>query len=230
MTGTQTTQTNDGGSPVAWNYSDNTILIYTNTVADFARYFQREVKPDMCWVQRGDPAVSTLPAEREKARLVNRSFQRTWSIEVFLPSRARSNWPWFAQEVAKPKIRRPLPTVLSRRVGSHEALLDANGEPEASGTAGNSLRATGLRCEEAPPCCSNWKVSDIDSQRMLVLVREGKGKTSQTGDALPSPKLLELLRIYVACWRKPERSGWFPGQKRRGRPMDPSGMRQICRV
>jgi hypothetical protein len=41
-----------------------------------------------------------------------------------------------------------------------------------------------------------------------------------------SPKLLELLQIYWR-WYKPK--DWlFPGQKP-DCPMDPSGMRQICR-
>lgn len=37
----RSTQTNDGGSPATGTYSDHTILVYTNTVADFARYFHK---------------------------------------------------------------------------------------------------------------------------------------------------------------------------------------------
>ena len=82
-----------------------------------------------------------------------------------------------------------------------------------------TLYATGLRCAEV----QQLKVTDIDSQRMVVHVREGKGKYPR--QVMLSPKLLELLRIYWR-WRKPK--DWlFPGHKP-GAPMHLSGIRQIC--
>jgi len=82
-----------------------------------------------------------------------------------------------------------------------------------------TMYATGLRCAEV----QQLKVTDIDSQRMVVHVREGKGKYPR--QVMLSPKLLELLRIYWR-WRKPK--DWlFPGQKP-GAPMHLSGIRQIC--
>jgi integrase/recombinase XerD len=75
-----------------------------------------------------------------------------------------------------------------------------------------TVYATGLRCAEV----QQLKVTDIDSQRMVVHVREGKGKYPR--QVMLSPKLLELLRIYWR-WRKPK--DWlFPGHL--------SGIRQIC--
>jgi integrase/recombinase XerD len=123
---------------------------------------------------------------------------------------------WFVQEVAKPKVRRPLPTVLSREEVT--ALLDATPNLKHR-TLLATLYATGLRCAEA----QQLRVTDIDSQRMLVLVREGKGRIPR--QIMLSPKLLILLRVYYRWWKPKE---WlFPGHKPDA-PMHLSGIRRIC--
>jgi integrase/recombinase XerD len=193
------------------NYSDNTILIYTNTVADFARYFRRP--PDKLGPEEIRQYQLYLLDVRKLAW--STFVQRTGALKFFYTRTLKQ--PWFVQEVAKPKVRRPLPTVLSREEVT--ALLDATPNLKHRALLA-TLYATGLRCEEA----QQLKVSDIDSQRMLVLVREGKGRLPR--QVMLSPKLLELLRIYWR-WYKPK--DWlFPGHKP-GRPMDTSGMRQVCR-
>jgi site-specific recombinase XerD len=65
------------------------------------------------------------------------------------------------------------------------------------------LYATGLR--RAEMC--HLKVSDIDSERMVIHVRQGKGARDR--DVLLSPKLLETLREYWR-WMKPK-TYLFPG-------------------
>jgi site-specific recombinase XerD len=59
------------------------------------------------------------------------------------------------------------------------------------------LYGTGMRRTEV----SLLKVSDIDSQRMVVHIRQGKG--SRDRDVPLSPKLLEALREYWR-WKKPK--------------------------
>ena len=60
-----------------------------------------------------------------------------------------------------------------------------------------TLYGTGLRREEL----CRLRVTDVDSQRMVIHVRQGKGKKDR--DVTLSPKLLEVLRAYWK-WRKPK--------------------------
>jgi site-specific recombinase XerD len=192
------------------NYSDQTIRAYTSTVADFARHFHRS--PDGMGAEEIRQYQLYLLNDRKLAWSTFQ--QRTAALKFFYTRTLKQSW--FEQEVAKPKVRRPLPTVLSREEVT--ALLDATANLKHR-TLLATLYATGLRIAEA----QQLKVTDIDSQRMLVLVREGKGRIPR--QIMLSPKLLTLLRIYYR-WRKPK--DWlFPGHKPDA-PMHLSGIRQIC--
>src|SRR3984893_14489560 len=193
------------------NYSRLTIRSYIESVADFARFFNKSPdhlgpedirKYQLHLVHEKKVAWSTL-----QVRIAALKFLYTQTLKQ----------GWFVQEVAKPKVRRKLPTVLSREEVT--ALVDATPNLKHRALLA-TLYATGLRCEEA----QQLKLTDIDSQRMLVLVREGRGQLPR--QVMLSPKLLALLRIYYR-WFRPK--DWlFPGRKP-GCPMDLSGMRQICR-
>lgn len=78
--------------------------------------------------------------------------------------------------------------------------------------------------DSAAPKYALFKVSDSDSARMVIHVREGKGRVPRQ---LPLwPKLLELLRVYWR-WRKP--TDWlFPSARYPERPLDFSGIFSIC--
>src|SRR4030095_12935372 len=65
--------------------------------------------------------------------------------------------------------------------------------------------AAGLRTSEVV----HLRVSDIDSQRRVIRIQQGKGHKDRY--VMLSPRLLELLREY---WKVVRPSGWlFPGKK-----------------
>ncbi|WP_416613184.1 MULTISPECIES: tyrosine-type recombinase/integrase [unclassified Phaeobacter] len=77
---------------------------------------------------------------------------------------------------------------------------------------------TGVRASEV----CNLKVTDIDSDRMLVHVEKGKGGKDRK--VMLSPGLLELLRD---SWREAPPDGWlFPGKPR----INPLSPRQLHRA
>jgi site-specific recombinase XerD len=76
----------------------------------------------------------------------------------------------------------------------------------------------GLRTSEVV----NLKIGDIDSDRMLIRVEQGKGRKDR--HVMLSPHLLELLRDY---WREARPQGWlFPGRP----PVTPISTRQLNRA
>ena len=99
-----------------------------------------------------------------------------------------------------------LPVVLSlEEVGR---LLNAT--PAASTGCSRPAYGAGLRVAEV----AALKIGDIDSTRMLIRVEQGKGRKDR--NAMLSPQLLELLRLW---WREGKRrgvmlpQGWlFPGR------------------
>lgn len=101
--------------------------------------------------------------------------------------------------------RKPLklPVVLS--VEEVATLLAAVSGPGLKYRAALGISyGAGLRAAEV----CNLKVKDIDSDRMLIHVDDGKGGRDRK--AMLSPSLLEVLRDY---WRKSRPEGWlFPGQ------------------
>lgn len=116
---------------------------------------------------------------------------------------------------------RKLPDVLS--VDEVARLLEAAPGIKYKAALGVAYGA-GLRVSEV----THLKVDDIDSKRMLIRVEQGKGRKDR--NAMLSPQLLELLRLW---WREGKRRtvmlphGWlFPGRSY----TDPVSARQLHRA
>ena len=116
---------------------------------------------------------------------------------------------------------RKLPDVLS--VDEVARLLEAVPGIKYKAALGVAYGA-GLRVSEV----AYLKVDDIDSKRMLIRIEQGKGRKDR--NAMLSPQLLELLRLW---WREGKRRsvmlphGWlFPGRSY----TDPISTRQLHRA
>jgi site-specific recombinase XerD len=70
-----------------------------------------------------------------------------------------------------------------------------------------TLYATGVRRAEL----THLKISDIDSQRMVIHIQGGKGRKDR--DVMLSPKLLEALRQHWRGLRRKPRVWLFPGNR-----------------
>ena len=114
-------------------------------------------------------------------------------------------------------VRQPqkLPVVLT--TDEVLRLLEAAPGPKYKAALGVAYGA-GLRVSEV----ANLKVSDIDSERRVLRVEQGKGKKDRNG--MLSPRLLELLREW---WLVGQPTTWlFPGRD----PLLPITTRQLYRV
>jgi integrase/recombinase XerD len=129
--------------------------------------------------------------------------------------------PDLARRLTVVRQPRKLPAVLSTEEVA--LLLDAAPGPKYKAALATAYGA-GLRVSEV----AALKVGDVDSERMLLRVEQGKGRKDR--HAMLSPQLLELLR---AWWREGQRlgamlpQGWlFPGRN----PVDPLSTRQLNRA
>jgi len=176
------------------NYSQRTATIYIHAVEDFAKYFHRS--PERLGPSHIREYQVHLFRDRKLSPRTIRS--RSSALRFLFVKTLRR--PYLLDEIPFPKRPRKLPTVLSpeevaRLIDSARNLMHR--------TMLMTLYATGLRRAEL----CHLKVTDIDSERMVIHVHQGKG--SRDRDVLLTPKLLETLREYWR-WMKPK-TYLFPG-------------------
>ena len=193
------------------NLSKRTQQVYTSHVAAFARHFGRS------------------PAELGPAHI------RAW--QVHLVQERRLSWSslnitvcalrflygttlgkdWAIERIPYAKPEKTLPVVLSTREVHRFLSTLTNPKHRALFMV---AYATGLRVREL----AHLEVRDIDSNRMVIHVRAGKGKKDRFVPL--SRKLLEELRAYW-CIARP-RPFLFPGAQSH-RPIATTSIRGACR-
>jgi site-specific recombinase XerD len=180
------------------NYAETTISSYIRIVEDFSRRFQRA--PDCL----GPKHIREYQSELFKKRKLAASTVTVYlaALRFFYGKTLKKSWS--AVETPYPKSAEHVPSILSQQEVAR--LIDAADSPFHR-TLLMTLYATGVRRAEL----THLKISDVDSQRMVIHVRGGKGRKDR--DVMLSPKLLKELREH---WRRLRRkpSEWlFPGNR-----------------
>ena len=180
------------------NYAETTIDSYIRAVEDFSRYFNSS--PDRLGPRHIREYQAALFQKRQFSP--NTVAQHLAALRFFYVKTLKKAWS--ITETPYPKKAVHLPTILSQEEVAR--LIDAALTPYHR-TLLMTLYATGVRRAEL----THLKVSDVDSQRMVIHVQGGKGRKDR--DVLLSPKLLDELRRH---WRRLRRkpSVWlFPGNR-----------------
>jgi integrase/recombinase XerD len=179
------------------NLSPHTQRAYTENVARFARHFGRspaELGPEeirtyqVYLVDERHLAPSSLEIAVCALRfLYTVTLKRPWSVDELIPAPKK---PHRLPVVLSPdEVVRALACVTSPQ---HRALL-------------TTCYAAGLRISEAV----RLRPQDIDSQRMVIRIEQGKGQRDRY--VMLSPRLLEVLRDW---WRQRRSPVWlFPGPR-----------------
>jgi integrase/recombinase XerD len=198
------------------NYAQSTRRAYLRTIEDLARYFKRP--PD----QLGPEHIREYQAYlfRERKLSPNTVNQRTGALRFFFIVVLKK--PWSIAETPYPRRNFRLPKILSQEQVAN--LIDSATTPFYRAIL-MTLYATGLRRAEL----AGLKVSDVDSERMVIHVRGGKGRKDR--DVMLSPVLLDTLRQYWRSLRRRPKIWLFPGNRWHTgeRPITTKVVWQACR-
>ena len=195
------------------NYAQNTIRHYLRAVEDFARHFN--CSPDRLAPRHIREYQAQLFEKRKLS--ANSVGQHLAALRFFYVKTLRKAWS--LAETPYPKKTRRLPTILSREEVAQ--LLHAAHTP-GERILLMTLYATGARRSEL----THLKVSDINSQRMVVHIRGGKGRKDR--DVMLSPKLLTALRAHWRCYHRRSSTWLFPSNYRKDLPIDTKTVWHAC--
>jgi integrase/recombinase XerD len=192
------------------NLAENTQSAYLQQITAYAAHFNRS--PD----QLGPEAIRAYQLYLLQTRMLSPSSVSVATGALRFLYKTTLKRDWSLEEMPMPKRPFRLPVILSREEVmlfldsidnlKHRALL-------------TTAYAAGLRVSEA----THLKVTDIDSQRMILRVDQGKGGKDRY--VMLSPRLLEVLRSY---WKALRPTGWlFPGDLT-GQPITRGAVELAC--
>jgi site-specific recombinase XerD len=193
------------------NLALNTQMSYVQQVSLFARHFNKS--PDQLGPE--DIRAYQVYLTNEKKLAPGSILIAVAALRFLYKVSLKKDWT-FEDVIPAPKKPQKLPVVLSPEevlqflecVGStkHRAIL-------------TTCYAAGLRISEAV----RLKPTDVDSQRMVIRVDQGKGRKDRY--VMLSPKLLDTLRSY---WRAIQPKGWLFDGDVPGQPISTSAVELAC--
>jgi site-specific recombinase XerD len=194
------------------NYSHRTIETYISAVARFARHFGRS--PDLLGRAEIDAYQLWLREERHVSPSL---FNQTMSALKFLYVQVLQKNE-VIDRIAFARRGRTLPVVLSAEETITFLQSITNRRYQVLMT---TIYSAGLRLSEA----LNLRGTDIDSSRMLIRIRQGKGKKDRYVPL--SPIVLDLLREH---WRREHlRDLLFPAEHDPSHPIAPSTVQRYLK-
>lgn len=193
------------------NYSPRTIKIYVPLVARFAKHFGKSPE------HLGPEEIRAYQVHLVKTGTGWSLFNQSVCALQFLYNITLGK-EWMIQHIAHPKGEKRLPVILGlaevaqflRSITSlkHRAIL-------------TTAYSAGLRISEVVAL----RVCDVDSQRMLIRVQQGKGRRDRF--VMLSPAVLALLREY---WKTARPTDWlFRGASDAGH-ISTSAVMKACRL
>lgn len=193
------------------NLALNTQLSYARQVSLFARHFNKspeEMGPE-------DVRAYQVYLTNEKRLAPGSVLIAVAALRFLYKVSLKKDWN-FQDVIPAPKKPQTLPVVLSPGEVLH--FLSCVGSPKHRAIL-TTCYAAGLRISEAV----RLKSTNIDSQRMVIRVEQGKGQKDRY--VMLSPQLLETLRSY---WRAVRPKGWLFEGDVSGQPINRSAVEQAC--
>jgi integrase/recombinase XerD len=193
------------------NLAPRTIETYVDRVAAFARHFG--TSPEHLGPEHIRAYLLHLVEQKASWAM----FNQTRCALRFL-YRTTLKRPWVDDGVVGVRTPRKLPVVLGLDEVAQFFAAVANLKHRAILM---TAYAAGLRLSEVV----SLRVADIDSRRMVLRVRQGKGRKDR--EVMLSPRLLTVLRRY---WQVVRPGGYlFPGRDP-DRPISHSAVQRACKA
>ncbi len=192
------------------NFAENTQSSYIQQIISYAKHFHRAPE------DLGPEEIRTYQLHLTQTRKLSASSVSVATGALRFLYKVTLKRTWAIDEIPMPKRPFRLPVILSLEEVMH--FLDSIDNLKHRVILMTAY-AAGLRVSEA----IHLKATDIDSQRMMLRVDQGKGRKDRF--VMLSPRLLDELRAY---WKAVHPTLWlFPGD-RSSQPITRSAVEQAC--